>query len=162
MIKSLSIGIVLVLLFFGYALYQGDLIGVWIRLSGYAGFGLIVLALLMLGSTLGVDRINLATPDVKRDFVVDDNNEAMRKERKLEQRWALYVLLAGLPSFVTWIILYYGGDSSSSPYFPAVYTCSVKKMILFLPKSRFLFVPGMKTAFLILIKPTLHIGIICI
>ncbi|MEJ8546185.1 hypothetical protein [Brevibacillus borstelensis] len=108
MIKSLSIGIVLVLLFFGYALYQGDLIGVWIRLSGYAGFGLIVLALLMLGSTLGVDRINLATPDVKRDFVVDDNNEAMRKERKLEQRWAIYVLLAGLPSFVTWIILYYG------------------------------------------------------
>ncbi|USG65936.1 hypothetical protein NDK47_00840 [Brevibacillus ruminantium] len=108
MIKATLIGISFVLLFFAYSLYQGDFLGYLIRFTGYTGFGLVGLAILMLGSTLGVDRIKIETPDVKRNFIVDDDNEEMKKERKLEQQWAICTLLVGLPSLITCLVLYFG------------------------------------------------------
>ncbi|MBY0085791.1 DUF5316 domain-containing protein [Brevibacillus brevis] len=106
MIKALLIGIGLIGLIIGYAFLEGNGFETLMTVSGYTGFGLLLISMFIFGSLLGVDRITMATPDVKRTFVVDENNEEMEKVVKKEQKLAMLTFLAAIPSVIVWIFLY--------------------------------------------------------
>ena len=107
MIKALIIGFGLLGLLILYAFLGDRGTSTLLTFSGYTGFGLIVISVFMFGSSLGVDRITMATPDVNRNFVADDNNERIQKANSKELNWALYTLLAGVPSVLTWAFMYF-------------------------------------------------------
>ncbi|MGN7471700.1 hypothetical protein [Brevibacillus sp. SAFN-007a] len=107
MIKALLLGVGLLACLILYAFLGAEGMETVTILTGYAGFGLLAISIFMMGSTLGVDRITMATPDVHRNFIADESNDKMKKERRKEQRWAVYTLVAGIPSVLTWVFMYF-------------------------------------------------------